>query len=53
MLEDKKMKWVFKHAERLRAERLVMVMPDEWSRGAVKIKHLGSGEESEVPFDRL
>ena len=53
VLEDKKMKWVFKHAERLGAERLVMVMPDEWSRGAVKIKHLGSGEESEVPFDRL
>ena len=53
MLEDKKMKWVFKHAERLGAERLVMVMPDEWSQGAVKIKHLGSGEESEVPFDQL
>ena len=35
VLEDKKMKWVFKHAERLGAERLVMVMPDEWSRGAV------------------
>ena len=53
VLEDKKMKWVFKHAERLGAERLVMVMPDEWSRGAVKIKHLGSGEESEVPLDQL
>ena len=53
VLEDKKMKWVFKHAERLGAERLVMVMPDEWSQGAVKIKHLGSGEESEVPFDQL
>ena len=53
VLEDKKMKWVFKHAERLGAERLVMVMPDEWSQRIVKIKHLGSGEESEVPFDQL
>jgi hypothetical protein len=28
-------------------------MPDEWSKRIVKIKHLGSGEESEVPFDQL
>ena len=53
VLEDKKMKWVFKHAERLGAERLVMVMPEEWSEQIVKIKHLGSGEETEVPFDQL
>ena len=53
VLEDKKMTWVFKHAERRGAERLVMVMPDEWSQRIVKIKHLGSGEESEVPFDQL
>ena len=53
VLEDKKMKWVFKHAERLGAERLVMVMPEEWSEQIVKIKHLGSGEEKEVPFDQL
>ena len=53
VLEDKKMKWVFKHAERLGAERLVMVMPEEWSKQIVKIKHLGSGEETEVPFDQL
>ena len=53
VLEDKKMKWVFKHAERIGAERLVMVMPEEWSNGNVKVKQLSTGEESEVPFGEL
>ncbi len=53
VLEDKKMKWVFRHAERLGAERLVMVMPDEWSNGNVKVKKLSTGEESEIPFGEL
>jgi histidyl-tRNA synthetase len=53
VLEDKKMKWVFRHAERIGAERLVMVMPDEWSNGNVKVKQLSTGEESEVPFEGL
>ncbi len=53
VLEDKRMKWVFKHAERIGAERLVMVMPDEWANRRVKVKTLGSGEENEVPFEEL
>jgi histidyl-tRNA synthetase len=53
VLEDKRMKWVFRHAERVGAERLVMVMPEEWARGTVKVKHLSTGEESEVPFESL
>ena len=48
VLEDKKMKWVFKHAERIGARRLVLVGPEEWSRKMVKIKDLETGEESEV-----
>ena len=48
VLEDKRMKWVFKHAERCGASRLVMVMPDEWAVGKVRIKDLGTGEESTV-----
>lgn len=48
VLEDKRMKWVFKHADRCGASRLVMVMPDEWSAGKVRIKDLGTGEESTV-----
>ena len=53
VLEDKKMKWVFKHAERCGATRLVMVMPDEWAEGKVRIKNLDSGEESTVAMDDL
>ena len=48
VLEDKKMKWVFKHAERIGAKRLVLVAPDEWSRKKIKVKDLETGEESEI-----
>ena len=53
VLDDKRMKWAFKHADRTGAQRLVMVMPDEWSSGKVRIKDLDSGEESDVSFDDL
>ena len=53
VLEDKKMKWVFKHAERCGANRLVMVMPDEWAGGKVRIKDLDTGEESTVAMEDL
>ena len=53
VLEDKRLKWAFKHAERSGAQRLVMVMPDEWKEGKVKIKDLESGEEVEVSVDLL
>ena len=48
VLENKKMKWAFKHAERIGAKRLVLVGPEEWSRKMVKIKDLETGEESEI-----
>ncbi|MBM67030.1 MAG: histidine--tRNA ligase [Euryarchaeota archaeon] len=53
VLEDKRMKWVFRHAERSGAQRLVMVMPEEWGAGNVRIKDLESGEEADVSFDDL
>ena len=53
VLEDKRIKWVFKHAERSGAARLVMVMPEEWSKGNVKVKDLTTGEETEISFDSL
>jgi histidyl-tRNA synthetase len=53
VLEDKKMKWVFKHAERIGAKRLVLLAPEEWSRKKVKIKDLETGEESEVLLSDL
>ena len=53
VLEDKRIKWVLKHAERSGAARLVMVMPEEWSKGNVKVKDLTTGEETEISFDSL
>ena len=53
VLEDKRLKWAFRHAERTGAERLVMVMPEEWGGGNVRIKDLGSGKETDVSFDDL
>ena len=53
VLEDKRIKWVVKHAERSGAARLVMVMPEEWSKGNVKVKDLTTGEETEISFDSL
>ena len=43
------MKWAFRHAERTGAQRLVMVMPEEWNEGKVRIKNLQTGEE--IDFD--
>ncbi|MEE3270329.1 MAG: histidine--tRNA ligase [Candidatus Thermoplasmatota archaeon] len=53
VLEDKRMKWAFRHAERTGAQRLVMVMPEEWAAGNVRIKELESGEESDVAVSDL
>ena len=53
VLEDKRMKWAFRHAERTGTQRLVMVMPDEWAAGNVRIKDLESGEESDVAVGDL
>ena len=53
VLEDKRLKWAFKHAERSGAQRLVMVMPDEWDDGKVRIKDLETGEENNVDVESL
>ncbi|WIA31672.1 hypothetical protein OEZ86_002583 [Tetradesmus obliquus] len=53
ILEAKKMKWAFKHAERSGAARLLLVGGGEWERGAVAVKDLASREQTEVPVDQL
>ena len=53
VLDDKKMKWAFKHAERVGAKRLVLLAPDEWSRKMIKVKDLETGEEKEVSLKDL
>ena len=53
VLEDKKIKWAFKHAERIGARRLILLAPDEWSRKMIKVKDLETGEEKEVSLKDL
>ena len=48
VLEERRMKWAFRHADSCGASRLVLVAPDEWERGLVKVRDLETGEEREV-----
>ncbi|KAI8102906.1 hypothetical protein M9434_005698 [Picochlorum sp. BPE23] len=49
----KKMKWAFKQAERCGASRLVLVAPDEWEKGLVRVKNLETREEEDIPIDSI
>ena len=53
ILDNKKMKWAFRHSERIGATRLVMIMPEEWKSGKVRFKNLDSGEETDILFSDL
>ncbi|RLN35583.1 hypothetical protein C2845_PM03G28160 [Panicum miliaceum] len=53
LVEDKRLKWVFKHAERINASRLILVGNSEWERGMVRVKILSTREEFEVKADDL
>ena len=53
VLEEKRLKWALKHADRCGAERLLLLAPKEWERGLVKVRDLTSGAESEVVPDAL
>jgi histidyl-tRNA synthetase len=53
VLESKKAKWVFKHADRLGAKYCVIVAPDEYEKGEVSIKYLAAGEQESVKVDLL
>ncbi|KAL6954837.1 histidine--tRNA ligase [Sarracenia purpurea var. burkii] len=53
VLENKPLKWVFKRAARISARRLIFVGSSEWQRGAVCVKILSSGEQSEIEVDKL
>ncbi|XP_020079869.1 histidine--tRNA ligase, chloroplastic/mitochondrial [Ananas comosus] len=53
LVEDKRLKWVFKHAERINASRLILVGNSEWRRGMVRVKILSTREEYEIKVDEL
>ena len=53
VMERKKVKWAFSHADARGAERMVLVAPAEWEQGRVRIKDLRSGEQIDVPLAEL
>lgn len=53
ILERKKPKWVFKHADRLGAKYCVVVGEDEYASGQVAIKDLTSGEQRPIDISSL
>lgn len=53
LIQDKRFKWVFKHAERINADRLILVGKSEWQSGMVRVKILATREEFEVKVDEL
>ena len=53
VLEEKKTKWVFKHANRIQARFVLIVAPDEYTNGEVSIKDLSCGEQSSVKIEDL
>ncbi|MEE2788534.1 MAG: histidine--tRNA ligase [Myxococcota bacterium] len=53
ILEDKKVKWAFKRADRVGARRMIMVAPSELVNGEVRVKDLTTGEERNCPLDDL
>lgn len=53
ILEEKKTKWVFKHADRIKSRFVVIVAPDEIASGEVSIKDLSCGEQNTIKIDTL
>ncbi|KAK6149058.1 hypothetical protein DH2020_016583 [Rehmannia glutinosa] len=53
VLENKPLKWVFKRAARINAQRLIIVGSEEWQKGMVGVKILSSGEQYEIKVDEL
>ncbi len=48
ILDGRKLKAVFKQADRTGAARVILLAPDEWAKGEVRVKNLATGEESNV-----
>eukprot|EP00308_Calcidiscus_leptoporus_P004298 CAMPEP_0119362786 /NCGR_PEP_ID=MMETSP1334-20130426/9732_1 /TAXON_ID=127549 /ORGANISM="Calcidiscus leptoporus, Strain RCC1130" /LENGTH=484 /DNA_ID=CAMNT_0007378039 /DNA_START=73 /DNA_END=1527 /DNA_ORIENTATION=+ len=53
LLEQKKAKWVFKHADRLQAGHVVVVAAAEAAQGLVRVKRLSDGQQEDVPIAEL
>lgn len=50
---SKKAKWVFKYGDRIGAQNVVIVGPDEWAKGEVSIKRLSEGTQVSTKVSEL
>jgi len=48
-----RLKKKFKYADRIGAQKVIVVAPDEIARGVVKVKDMQTGEEKEAAMDKL
>lgn len=48
LLQARKPKAAFKHADKRRASFVVMIAPDEWAKDELVVKHLGTGQQETV-----
>lgn len=53
ILEDRKTKWVFKHADRIGAKYCAIIGSKEFENGEVAVKDLSAGEQETIKIDNL
>jgi histidyl-tRNA synthetase len=53
VLESKKPKWVFKHADRIGAKYCLIVGADEYANGEIAMKDLQDGQQETIKIDSL
>jgi histidyl-tRNA synthetase len=58
LIPGKKIPWCFNYADRIGAKRAVLIAPDEWGKGLVRVKELRTAKAEEdkgqdVPLDQL
>eukprot|EP00968_Pinguiococcus_pyrenoidosus_P008852 scaffold655_cov225-Pinguiococcus_pyrenoidosus.AAC.25 len=52
-LEPKKPKKAFRDADRLGARLVIMIAPEEWASGLVRVKNMETGDQEDVPIGEL
>lgn len=53
ILDERKVKWAFRHADQAGAARVILVAPDEWAVGKVRLREMASGEERDLAVEEL
>ncbi len=50
VLEIKRVKWALRHADRLSAERLIVLGPDEFAEQLMTVRHMKDAKEERIPL---